>query len=161
MARPEGIFIKRHMTVEELNRQIKSLEKDAKVIKRLYFIKFRYDGLSVEEAAERVGTSKQIGYGWQERWNEEGYEGLKPKYAGGRPSKLTDEQKENLKKILNERDDWTTEEVMELIFKKFNVKYSTKRVREILKDFGMKHGKPYSHDYRRPGDAEELLKKLA
>lgn len=160
MARPEGIFIKRHMTMEELNKQIKSFEKDVKVLKRLYFIKYRYEGLSVKEAAEKVGTSKQIGYGWQERWNEEGYKGLKPKYAGGRPSKLSDEQKENLKAILNERDDWTTKEVRNLILRKFEVNYSTKRVGEILKDFGMKYSKPYSHDYRRPDDAEELLKKL-
>lgn len=160
MARPEGILIERHMTVEDLNRQIKSLEKNAKVLKRLYFIKYRYEGLSVQEAAERVGTSKQIGYGWQDRWNSEGYEGLRPKFAGGRPSKLSDEQKELLKITLNKRDDWTTEEVKKMIFEDFGVIYSTKRVREILKGFGMKHGKPYYHDYRRPENAEERLKKL-
>lgn len=161
MARPEEIAIERCMTVENLNRHIKSLETDVKILKRLYFIKYRYEGLSVQESAERVGTSKQIGYGWQDRWNSEGYEGLKPKYAGGRPSKLTDEQKEMLKITLNKRDDWTTEEVRKLIYEDFNATYSPKRVREILKGFGMKHGKPYYHDYRRPEDSEERLKKLA
>jgi putative transposase len=160
MARPEEISIERYMTVENLNRHIKSLETDVKILKRLYFIKYRYKGLSVQESAERVGTSKQIGYGWQERWNSEGYEGLKPKYAGGRPSKLTEEQKEMLKIILNKRDDWTTEEIRKLIYDDFNATYTAKRVREILKDFGMKHGKPYHHDYRRPEDSEERLKKL-
>lgn len=160
MARPEEIAIERHMTVENLNRYIKSLETDVKILKRLYFVKYRYEGLSVQESAERVGTSKQIGYGWQGRWNSEGYEGLIPKYAGGRPSKLSDEQKEMLKITLNKRDDWTTEEVRELIYDDFNVTYSAKRVREILKGFGMKHGKPYYHDYRRPEDSEERLKKL-
>lgn len=86
-----------------------------KILKRLYFIKYRYEGLSVQESAEIVGTSKQIGYGWQDRWNLEGYEGLKPKYAEGRPSKLSDEQKELLKITLNKKDDWTTEEVRKLI----------------------------------------------
>jgi putative transposase len=160
MARSEEIVIERHMTVEDLTRQIRSLEKDAKVLKRLYFIKYRYEGFSVQESAERVGTSKQIGYGWQDRWNSEGYEGLRPKYAGGRPSKLSDEQKEILKSTLYKKDDWTTEEVRKLIFEDFGVTYSTKRVREILKGFGMKHGKPYYHDYRRPENAEERLKKL-
>jgi len=36
----------------------------------------------------------------------------------GRPSKLTDEQKGNLKEILNERDDRTTKEVGVLIKEK-------------------------------------------
>ena len=78
------------MTVEDLNKQIRSLENDAKVFKRLYFIKYRYEGVSVLESAERVGTSKQIGHGLQHRWNSEGYESLRPKYAGGRPSKISD-----------------------------------------------------------------------
>lgn len=159
MVRPEKISIERHITVENLNRHIKSLEIDVKVLKRLYFIKYRYEGLSVQESAERVGTSKQIGYGWQDRWNSEGYDGLKPKYAGGRPSKLSDKQKEMLKITLNKRDDWTTEEIRKLIYDKYNATYSAKRIREILKDFGMKHAKPYCHDYRRPQNAEEILKK--
>ena len=160
MARIEEISIERHMTVENLNLHIKSLETDVKILKRLYFVKYRYEGLSVQESAERVGTSKQIGYGWQSRWNSESYEGLIPKYAGGRPSKLSDEQREILKSTLDKRDDWTTEEVRELIYDDFNVTYTSKRIREILKGFGMKHGKPYCHDYRKPKDSEETLKKL-
>ncbi|MCM1987045.1 hypothetical protein KDK67_08610 [Methanococcoides seepicolus] len=46
MVRPEGIFIERHMTVEELDKQIK-LEKNATLLKRLYFIKYRYGELRV------------------------------------------------------------------------------------------------------------------
>jgi hypothetical protein len=34
MARPESIAIERHMTAEELHNQIKSLEKDVKVLQR-------------------------------------------------------------------------------------------------------------------------------
>lgn len=158
MVRPEGIFIERHMTVEELDKQIK-LEKNATLLKRLYFIKYRYGELSVEESIQRIGSSKQTGYTWQERWNQDGYDGLKPRYSGGRRSKLADKQKEQLKIMLTKRDDWTTEAVRELIFKEFDVKYSLKQVRVILHNFGMKLAKPYSHDYRRPDDAEEQLKK--
>lgn len=159
MARPESIKILRHLSSEELKKKIKSLEKDTKVLQRLYFIKYRYEEVSVEEAAKRVGISKPVAYIWQDRWNEEGYDGLKPKFAGGRPSKLSDSQKEQLKGILKERDDWATEDVRELIFKKFNIEYAPKQVRRILKYFGMKHAKPYPHDYRKPDDAEDILKK--
>ncbi len=159
MARIESIAIERHITAEELLKRIKSLEKDAKVLQRLYFIKYRYEGVAVEDAAKRVGISKQVAYIWQDRWNKEGYGGLKPKFAGGKPSKLSDNQKKQLKTILKKRNDWATEEVRELISKEFKVKYTLKQIRIILKNFDMKLAKPYPHDYRRPDNAEEILKK--
>jgi putative transposase len=159
VARPENITIERHITAEELLKRIKSLEKDVKVLQRLYFIKYRYEGVAVEKAAKRVGISKQVAYIWQDRWNEEGYEGLKPKFAGGKPSKLSNDQKSQLKTILKKRHDWTTEEVRKLILEEFKIKYTPKQVRIILKNFDMKLAKPYPHDYRRPEDAEEILKK--
>ena len=159
MARPENITTERHITAEELLERIKSLEKDVKVLQRLYFIKYRYEGVTVEEAASRVEISKPVAYIWQDRWNKEGYEGLKPKFAGGKPSKLSDNQKEQLKKILNKRDDWTTEEIKKLISDEFMVEYSLKQIRVIVRKFGMKLAKPFPHDYRRPNDVEEILKK--
>jgi len=161
VARPENIAIDRHITTEELIKRIKSLEKDVKVLQRLYFIKYRYEGVTVEAASELVEISKPVAYIWQDRWNKEGYEGLKPKFAGGKPSKLSNDQKNKLKEILNKRDDWTTEEIKKLISKEFKVNYSLKQIRIILRSFGMKLAKPFPHDYRRPDDAEEILKKTS
>lgn len=160
MAKPEQIPIEHHLSSEELLKRIKSLEKDTRVLQRLYFVKHRYEGASVAESAKLVGTSKPVAYQWQERWNKDGYDGLIPRFAGGCPSKLLDEQKEELEEILHQRDDWSTKEVKELIFNRFNVTYTGKQILEILKKFGMHHAKPYSHDYRRPEDAENRLKKL-
>ena len=87
-------------------------------------------------------------------------EGLKPNYGGGRPSELSDEQKEELKAILKERNDWTAKEVRELIKEKFGVEYSLRHVSRILRSFGMKYAKPYQKDYRRAENAEESLKNL-
>jgi putative transposase len=159
MTRPEQISIQKHLPLEELNQRIKSLETDTKILKRLYFVKFRYQGESVEKASERVGITRMVGYLWQERWNEEGYEGLIPRYAGGRPSKLTPEQKERLLKLLRERENWTTEEVRHLIRREFEVEYTLKQVRIILRKAGMRYAKPFPKDHRRPPDAEDILKK--
>ena len=159
MAKWDRIGIKRKIPVEELDKRIKSLELDVKVLNRLHFIRNRYLGDSVELAASKSGVTKRVGYIWQDRWNKEGYEGLKPKYGGGRPSKITNEQKSELKEILTERDDWTTKEIRKLIKDKFDVEFSEKQVRIILRNLGLKFGKPYPKDYRRPPDAEEQLKK--
>ncbi|AKA48357.1 transcriptional regulator [uncultured archaeon] len=159
MGRKETIPIDRKMSVEELEKRIKTLEKDTRILKRLYFVRHRYNGDSVEEAASKVGVYKMVGYQWQDRWNEDGYDGLAPRFAGGKPAKLSGEKKERLRTILQERDDWTTEEVQKLIEKRFGIRFSQKHVRTILRQMGMKYSKPYPHDFRRPKDAEERLKK--
>jgi len=84
---------------------------------------------------------------------------LIPRYSGGRPSKLSNQQKEKLLFLLREKDTWTTEEVRFLILKEFGVEYTLKQVRVIVKKFGMKYAKPFVLDYRKPPDAENILKK--
>jgi len=161
MPRPEQIPLQKHMTNEELQKRIKTLETNTKILQRLYFIKHRYEGKSVEVASHLVGVAKPVGYEWQERWNESGYEGLIPRYAGGRPSKLSDQQKEKLQLLLKAKNVWTTDEVRSLISSEFCVEYTLKQVRIIVKNFGMKYAKPFTLDYRRPPNAEQILKKHA
>src|SRR5512137_2762918 len=131
MSHPVEIQIEHHMSIEELNKRIKTIENDTKVLRRLYFIKYRYEGKLVSESSKLVGITKRTGYIWQERWNEKGYEGLIPRYAGGRPSKLTDAQKGHLVELLKQKDTWTTEEVRELIFKEFKVENKKKKFKII------------------------------
>ena len=159
MSKSEQIQIVRHMNVQDLIKQIKRLEKDTMVLQRLFFIKHRYEGKGVEEATKLVGASKNTGYLWQERWNEMGYEGLIPQFAGGRPSNLTDKQKNELRSILEKQDNWTTKEVQTFISKKFGVNYTMKQIRVILKGFGMNYAKPYQYDYRKPKNSKDILKK--
>ena len=158
MGRKRIYEVVKHMPVEKLNKRIKKLKKDAKVLKRLYFIRYLYKGMSIEEAAELVGVTKATGYEWLKRWNYDGYKALIPEFGGGRPSKLSKEQKKKLKEMLRERE-WTTKEVQELIREEFGVTYSSWQVRRILKAFGMKYAKPYQKDYRKPDGAEDTLKK--
>lgn len=151
IARPITIEIRKDVTIDGLDRRIKSLGKNTRVLKRLYFVRYRYQGYTVKDASEIVGVTEAIGYEQQRRWNKEGYEGLIPRFGGGKPPKLISKQKEQLKEEL-EGKTWTTEEVRELIFKEFGVMYTPKHVRTILKKLGMNHAKPYPNDHRRPED---------
>ena len=148
MVKCEMYPIARLLPVEELDGRIRSFEKGVRVLKRLYFVRYRYDGDSVEEAAKKVGVTKMVGYQWQDRWNRDGVEGLVPRFAGGRPSKLGEKQKKVLIAYLKERDDWKTDEVRGFILEEFGVDYTPKQVRVILKGFKMKHGKPPSAGIR-------------
>ena len=158
MAKKEMYPIERKMAEEDLNRLIKSLERSTNMLKRLLFVKYRYDGDSVEEASKRIGITKMIGYIWQRRWNKDGYKGLIPRYARKGPSKMSIEQRNLLKDKLNDGQ-YTTVQVRDIIRNEFRIEYAMKQVWVILKKMGMRHAKPYPHDKRRPKDAEDILKK--
>ena len=158
MTKKEMYPIERKMSEDDLNRLIKSLERSTKMLKRLLFVKYRYDGDSVEEASKRIGITKMIGYVWQRRWNNEGYKGLIPRYARKGPSKMSEEQRNLLKEKLKDGQ-YTTAQVMDIIRNELGIEYTMKQVWVILKKMGMRHAKPYPHDKRRPKDAEDALKK--
>ncbi len=103
MVGKEQIVIDRKLSLNKVNSLIKH-ENNSRVLKRLYFIKFRYLGDSVEEASIKVGVTKKCGYYWQDYWNKGGYAALIPQFGGGgRRSKLTDEQMIELRNLLKRR----------------------------------------------------------
>ena len=61
MVGKEHIPINRNVTLDEINVLIRH-ENNSRVLKRLYFVKFRFLGDSVEEAATKVGVTKKTGY---------------------------------------------------------------------------------------------------
>lgn len=91
----------------------------------------------MEESAKRIGVTWNEGYIWQRRWIEQGYEGLIPQYAGGRPMKLSSEEFDHLKDILSQKTTWTTEEVRTIIHQEFGVEYTLKQIQIILKKVNM------------------------
>ena len=103
MVGKEQIFIDLKVTLDEINVLIKH-ENNSRVLKRLYFVKFRCLGDYVEEAATKVGVTKKTGYYWQDYWNKGGYAALIPNFGGGRQSKLTDEQIKELKTLLENKN---------------------------------------------------------
>ena len=118
-------------------------------------------GSTVKEASEAVGVARQTGSRWLKRYNEEGYDGLIPKFDGGRPGKLSKEQKEELKNILiDENSNYTLKEVMFLIEEKFGVKFSYKRVWSLVrKELNINYSKPFSTTHKKPENRREDLKK--
>ena len=159
MGRKQEKEIIRHATLEDLNTKIKTEERSIRVLERLYFIRFLYKGDSVKEACERVNITEPTGYSWLDSWNKQGYSGLIPNFSGGTKPKLGNPEREELKKILKGKRAWTLKEVRVLIKERFNVEYSEMQVWRILTSWNMHHAKPYVLDNRRPGDAENILKK--
>jgi putative transposase len=159
MGRKSVLVVEKKASEAEINRRIKEEKNRARIIPRLIFIKLLYHGKSVIEATKDVGVVKRVGYQWLARWNESGFDGLAPRFAGGKPSKLSVDQKNELRTLLEAKDLWYLGDIAKLIKSRFGVEYSERQVRRILKAFKMKHAKPYQVDYRKPEDAGEKLKK--
>ena len=150
--------VKRHLTSEALKKLIGDEQKRGKVLQRLTFINDLYGGKSIPSAAKHVGVVKTIAYEWLERWNESGFDGLAPRFAGGKPSKLSVDKKNELRTLLEAKDLWYLGDIVKFIKSRFGLEYSERQVRRILKAFKMKHTKPYQVDYRKTEDAEEKQK---
>ncbi|KZX15874.1 hypothetical protein MBCUR_01860 [Methanobrevibacter curvatus] len=84
-----------------------------------------------------------------------------PKFSGGRPSYLTNEQKDELREILvDKKSDYTINNVKKLIFEKYSIKYTYKQVWIIVrKQFGLNYTKPFPYYDGKPENSKELLKK--
>ncbi|MEG3224753.1 MAG: IS630 family transposase [Methanobacteriales archaeon Met13] len=138
----EKSYVKKHLSVEELDQKIRGLKQDVRVLKKLLFIKNLYQDESVEKSANLVGATKATGYNWLRAWNKDGYNSLHPKPKSGRRSRLSDEDKKKLESMLREKDSWITREVQDLVKREFGVEYSSWQIRRIIKSFGMKYAKP-------------------
>ena len=106
-------------TLEDLNSGIKKEEKSVRVLERLYFVRFIYKEDTIKDACDQVDISEPTEYSWLDSWNKRGYEGLVPNFSGGPKPKLGDAERNDLKRMISEKDAWTLREVRELVKQKF------------------------------------------
>ena len=162
MVAVEQIEISRKVGIDDIDRRMKEIEnltkKQQKILQKLRFVRLRYLGYSVVEACNIEGISIQTGYNWQEQWNDSGFDSLEPRYAGGRPASLSEEQKERFFNAVA-RDQMTTSQARYFIESNYGIRFTPKHIREMLRKKGFRHAKPYDVDYRRPADAEATFKK--
>jgi len=162
MAGTEQIPISKHVDLKFIEKKLREIEdenkKQRKVSERLEFIRLRYLGYSVPEACKIKNITIQTGYNWQRSWNEGGLESLIPNYGGGRPASMTADQRTIFENAVI-RDQLTTTEAGAFIRDRFMIVFTPKHIRSMLRSMGFRHAKPYDIDYRRPADAEQVLKK--
>lgn len=124
-------------------------------------------GLSLNEAARRVGANPSSVMRWRDARNKSGEDGLKPKPAPGRPPKLTPSQKKRLVKMLLKgamahgyrTELWTTARIAKLINQRFGVTYHRDHVGRLLSSLGWSYQKPEKRALERDEQAIEAWKK--
>jgi transposase len=151
--------IQRHLSPEELDEAINEAQQadETRLVRRLTCIKNLYAGDTLKEAAWRVGVDTSAVSRWTDDWNDHGVDGLRPSFGGGRPPKLSDQQRARLKRVLKEYQPWTTTEIKLLIEEAFDVSYSERHISRLLRKFGMNYAIPRPESPDRPDDADEML----
>ena len=67
MARPKKKKLKKLMSKKQLNKKIRKLEEDTKVLYKLHFIRHLYNNKTIQEAAELEDISISTAYDWLNR----------------------------------------------------------------------------------------------
>lgn len=146
------IHLKKHLSTNEMEELLKEYKYYHRIYLRLLFIRMLYKGEKLDRVCEFFNISVPTGYNWLNAYNEQGFEGLKPKFAGGRPSKLTSQEFLKLKEILNNKIDagekLSIKDVHRLIIEEFKVDYSLKRIGEIIRELGFNYNKAYPFLYK-------------
>ena len=168
MANTEHVEIVKHITLKELESKIEggidndfpkmtSVERQ-RVITRLQMVRLRYKGHSIAEVADILGVNRQSCYNWQDAWNKEGILGLRPRFDGGAPSKLSPEQKADVAEYVKGRE-MCTDAVVDYVERAYSIRYTSMQISRILKNQGLVYRRGYKIDYRRLADPAGVLKK--
>ena len=133
--------------------QIKSLfnqDEKYKIGMKLYAIYQVSKGQATRKLEELYNTSfKQI-CNWVHRFEEDGLTGLKDKPKSGKPSRLSSEQKDEIKMILQNKKPseygyntgtWNGPILMEYIKNSYGIKYKKAQIYNILKEIGFTYQK--------------------
>jgi len=149
--------VTKHLFEGELDRAVNEAQKadEARLVRRLCFVKNLYAGDVLEEVARRVGVSQANSSRWANAWNDAGVDGLRPSFGGGRPPKLSDKQFTELCEILKEGQPWTSREIHTLIEDRYGVTYDSAHLSRKLRESGMHYAKPRPMSPQSPEKANE------
>lgn len=133
-------------------------EKNLQIKLKLLCLNAVSDGIKIKQVSSMFDVPESTIYGWKTSWNNKQYKGLVPIKQTGRPSKLKDEQFEELKELLKNLEIFTTKDVRMLIQERYGVLFSMNYVERILREkFKFSHKKPYTIPSKCPENAESIL----
>ena len=120
---------------------------DANQARRLLALAAVYDGMDRAEAARIGGMDRQTLRDWVHRFNEQGPDGLINVKPSGRRSKLSAEQKEELRQLVEAGPDpqidgvarWRCVDLRRVLGERFGVDLSEVRLGCVLKQLGFSH----------------------
>src|ERR1700704_4707562 len=148
-------------------RRFAAKAKDGAQARRLLALAAVHDGMNRPEAARIGGMDRQTLRDWVHRFNEYGPEGLIDIKPPGRPSKLSEEQREALKQLVETGPDpatdgvvrWRCVDLRRIIKERFDVDLDEVSIGRTLKALGFAHISPRPQHPKQDPQAIEAFKK--
>jgi len=125
------------LSVEQLEKAYRD-EEDADVKERMLLVlRVKHDGVKPSKASRELHRTKAWASKWLKRFPSEGIDGLRTRPRSGRPSKLSPEVIQSIRRELSQsRQGWRTRQVYDLIVKRSGVRFHYTRVYQLLHEWG-------------------------
>jgi putative transposase len=141
-----AVKLRQDFGADEL-RRLAAKVKDGAQVRRLLALAAVHDRMNRSEAARIGGMDRQTLRDWVHRFNQHGLEGLVDIKPPGRPSKLSEEQKEVLKQLVEAGPDvatdgvvrWRCVDLKRVVGQRFGVDLSEVSLGRVLKKLGFSH----------------------
>jgi transposase len=151
----------------EALRRLAAQAKDADQARRLLALAAVWDGMNREEAARIGGMDRQTLRDWVHRFNEHGVQGLINAQSPGRPPKLSKEQMEELRRLVEAGPDpqkdgvarWRCVDLKRVLGERFAVDLSEVSLGRVLKKLGFSHISARPLHPKQDGEAIATFKK--
>jgi len=142
-------------------------EKNAKAKLRLLAAILRKEGKPLDFISESMQIPKTTVHDWLGRLENSGLDGLVDVKQSGRPSWLSQKQKEELKEVLSGSPEkqgipfkiWTTSLIQYVIYELFKIMYKPRNVQKLVKKLGFTLKVPRSRNKKASTKAQEEFKK--
>lgn len=144
-------------------------EKSSKLRERYQALYLMIEFQNCTKVAELIKKSRNTIQAWVKLFNERGLEAIMPNSPPGRPSRLSDEQKEELKLdvITHPRElgydfsNWEGKSVAEHVRVKFGISFSVRATQKLLHALGFSLQRPrYKFPKADPEKQEEFVREF-
>jgi transposase len=123
-----------------------TLNREDMETRRLAAARELLNGSSQSQVARRYGVSRTTASRWHRSISVKGVDGLRKRRATGRPSRLTADQVEGIRRMYLDgalahgfcSDRWTTGKLAVAIEKRFGIRYDQDHVGRLMHKFGLR-----------------------
>jgi len=149
-----------------MEKTLSSQASDWREGRRLRAWELKQQGWNQREIARALGVTEGAVSQWIKRGREGGVEALRKRSSPGAPSRLSEEQRTQLKELLAQGapahgfrgEVWTCQRVVEVIRKEFGVVYHPAHVSRLVRRLGLSLQKPQRRANQRDEEAIERWK---
>lgn len=163
-----AIALKEGLSADAFRRAARASD-DTRQVRRLLALAAIRDGMSRTAAARIGGMDRQTLCDWVHAYNDQGIDGLINDRSPGRPPKLSDAQKAEIKALVEKGPDpardgvvrWRCIDLARIAKARFGVTVDEDTIGRLLRDFGFSHISARPKHPEQPDGAVAAFKKTS